>query len=92
MRKRQRGVNYIRSRTEQAISGGPIPPSVIRVQDKVEKASGTSMLRGALSTHRLHDLSVVDTVRKARKEASGKVVQKYGEIYGKFSAITNPSR
>jgi hypothetical protein len=38
------------------------------------------MLRGALSTHRLLDLSDAEVARKRRKEESGKVVQKYGEI------------
>jgi hypothetical protein len=52
----------------------------LRVAEKVKKASETSMLRGALSTHRLLDLSDTEVARKRRKEESGKVVQKYGEI------------
>jgi hypothetical protein len=58
----------------------PLTPSVVRVAEKVEKASETLMLRGALSTHRLLDLSDAEVVRKRQKEESGKVVQKYGEI------------
>jgi hypothetical protein len=38
------------------------------------------MLQGALSTYRLLDLGNVEVARKRRKEESGKVVQKYGEI------------
>jgi hypothetical protein len=59
-----------------------LTPSVIRVAEKVEKASETLMLRGALSTHRLIDLGEAEAIRKRRKESSGKVVQKYGEIHG----------
>ena len=39
------------------------------------------MLAGALATNRVHDLTIAEAARKERKEASGKVVQKYGEIY-----------
>ena len=38
------------------------------------------MLSGALAMHRLLDLANAETARKKRKEESGKVVQKYGEI------------
>jgi hypothetical protein len=57
-------------------------PSVLRVQDKVAQAAERSILAGALATNRVHDLSIAEAARKERKEASGKVVQKYGEIYG----------
>ena len=60
----------------------PVTPSVIRVANKVEKASQRSMLAGALATNRIHDLSIAEAARQKRKEASGKIVQKYGEIYG----------
>jgi hypothetical protein len=40
------------------------------------------MLAGALATNRIYDLLIAEAARKERKEASGKVVQKYGEIYG----------
>ena len=40
------------------------------------------MLRGALSTHRVYDLSIAESVRRERKGGSNKIVQKYGEIYG----------
>ena len=38
------------------------------------------MLAGALSKHRLQDIASAAAVRKKRKDSSGKVVQKYGEI------------
>jgi hypothetical protein len=38
------------------------------------------MLSGALSNHRLQDQANAEAARKKRKEGSGKVVQKYGEI------------
>ena len=81
MRTRKSGVEYIKKRHFESIEQGvPLTPSVVRVAEKVEKASETSMLRGALSTHRLLDLSDAEVARKRRKEESGKVVQKYGEI------------
>lgn len=70
-------------RTEEAISRvQTLSPSIRRVQDKVEKASETAILRGALSTHRIYDLSITESVRRERKEWSNKIVQKYREIYG----------
>jgi hypothetical protein len=81
MRTRKSGVEYIKKRQFESIEQGvPLTPSVVRVAEKVEKASETSMLRGALSTHRLLDLGDAEVARKRRKEESGKVVQKYGEI------------
>jgi hypothetical protein len=81
MRTRKSGVEYIKKRHFESIElGVPLTPSVVRVAEKVEKASETSMLRGALSTHRLLDLGDEEVARKRRKEESGKVVQKYGEI------------
>ena len=83
MRSRKKGLEYVRSRTVSAIEGDiPITPSVLRVQDKVSQASERSMLAGALATNRVHDLTIAEAAQKERKEASGKVVQKYGEIYG----------
>jgi hypothetical protein len=53
MRTRKSGVEYIKKRQFESIEQGvPLTPSVVRVAEKVEKASETSMLRGALSTHR----------------------------------------
>ena len=40
------------------------------------------MLARALATNKVHNLSITEAARKERKEASSKVVQKYGEIYG----------
>jgi C-terminal processing protease CtpA/Prc len=82
MRTRKKGVDYIQSRTVEAMQGAPITPSVVRVQDKIKKASETSMLTRALSTNRLQDLTIAEDARKSQKDASGKVVQKYREIYG----------
>jgi hypothetical protein len=82
MRTRKRGINYIEERQLKSIQEGiPLTPSVLRVTQKVNKASETSILKGTLSTHRLFDLSNAEAARKRRKEESGKVVQKYGEIY-----------
>ena len=81
MRTRKSGVEYIKKRHFESIEQGvPLTPSVVRVAEKVKKASETSMLRRALSTHRLLDLGDAEVARKRRKEESGKVVQKYGEI------------
>jgi DDE superfamily endonuclease len=81
IRTRKSGVEYIKKRHFESVEQGvPLTPSVVRVAEKVEKASETSILRGALSTHRLYDLSDAEVARKRRKEESGKVVQKYGEI------------
>ena len=83
MRSQKQGLEYVRSRTVLAIEGDmPITPSVLRVQDKVAQAAERSILAGALATNRIHDLSIAEAARKERKEASSKVVQKYGEIYG----------
>jgi hypothetical protein len=50
---------------------------VLRVSEKVEKASEGSMLSGAFSKHRLQNLANAEAARKMLKEGSGKVVQKY---------------
>ena len=63
------------------MQGTLITPSVVWVQDKIEKASETLLLTRALSTNRLRDLTIVEDACKSRKDASGKVVQKYREIY-----------
>jgi hypothetical protein len=60
--------------------GVPLTPSVVRVAEKVENTSKTSILRGVLSIHRLLDISNAEVTCKRRKEESGKIVQKYGEI------------
>jgi hypothetical protein len=83
IRSQKKGLEYVCSRTVSAMEGDiPIMPLVLRVQDKVSQASEQSVLAGALATNRVHDLTIAETARKERKEASGKVVQKYGEIYG----------
>ena len=74
-------MEYIRQRHYNSLEqGAPITPSVIRIAEKIEKAAETSMLSGALSKHRLQDMATTEAACKKRKEGSGKVVQKYGEI------------
>jgi hypothetical protein len=75
MRSQKKGLEYVCSRTVLAINGDiPITPSVLRVQDKVSQASEQSMLARALSTNKVHDLSIAEAARKERKEASSKIV------------------
>jgi hypothetical protein len=82
LRTRKKGVEYIQERQKQAIQGTtPLTPSITRVFSKIEKASLTSILSGALSTNRLSDLARAADVRKPQKDHN-RVVQKYGEIYG----------
>jgi predicted ATP-dependent endonuclease of OLD family len=54
---------------------------MIQVQDKVEAASQRSMLSGTLAKHKIHDLSIAKAAQLKRKDTSGKIVQKYKEIY-----------
>jgi hypothetical protein len=59
-----------------------VTPLVIRVQDKVEQASQRSILASILITNRVHDLSIIEKARAARKDPKGnKIIQKFGEIY-----------
>ena len=75
MRTQKSGVKYIKKRHFESVEQGvPLTPSVVRVTEKVKKASETSILRGALLTHRLYDLSDTEVARKRRKEESSKVV------------------
>jgi hypothetical protein len=61
MRSRKKGLEYIHSRTISAIDSDiPITPSVLQVQDKVLQALERSILVGALSTNRVHDLSIAE--------------------------------
>jgi hypothetical protein len=79
----KKGLKYVCSRTVSAIDSDiPITPLVLQVQDKVSQASEWSMLVGALTTNWVYDLTIAEAACKERKEPSGKVVQKYGEIYG----------
>ncbi len=81
MRTRKKGYDFVQSRQAAAIKGTPITPSVIRVIDKLESSAQRSMYSGALSTHRVHDLSIA-AARRQKKSDGGKIVQKYSEIYG----------
>jgi hypothetical protein len=82
MRSRKQGLEYARSQTVSAIDGTIlITPSVLQVQNKVAQAAEWTILAGALATNRVYDLSVAETAYKERKEVSGKIVQKYSEIY-----------
>jgi hypothetical protein len=40
------------------------------------------MLAKALAINKIYNLSIAEAACKERKEASGKVVQKYSKIYG----------
>jgi hypothetical protein len=53
------------------MDGIPVTPLVIRVQDKVEQALQRSILAGALATNRVHDLSVAEKARAAKKNLKG---------------------
>jgi hypothetical protein len=75
---RKRGSEYIKSRA----TTGPLTPTVIRVMEKVEKSADRMILQGQLATEMLRATNSAANRRKARKEGSNKVVQKYGEIYG----------
>src|ERR1035438_10155179 len=67
---------------EAAISGIPITPSVLHVQEKIESTAERSMLSGALAKQRVYDLSIAEAEREKRKDKdNSKIVQKYGEIY-----------
>lgn len=91
LRSRKIGVDYVRERQMASISDGiPLIPSVTRVTDKIEAGSMRSILAGALSTYRVHGLGIVQKARneKDMKEDKGKIVQKYGEIYG-HQALTD---
>lgn len=71
MRIRKKGVDYIRERTLGAIERQePITPSVLRVQDKLESISRSSMLKGALASNRLYDLSIAEARRKPKKDVN----------------------
>ncbi len=81
LRTRKQGVDYIKERIIAVINGIPVTPTVVRVQDKVEAASQRSILSGTLAKQRVHDLGLVEAVQQKRKVDSGKVVQRYREIY-----------
>jgi hypothetical protein len=77
--ERKRGSEYI----QQRIQNGPITPTVIRVMQKVEKGTEKMVIQGQLSKELLAANNAYAKQRKERKEGSNKVVQKYGEIYGR---------
>jgi hypothetical protein len=82
MHTRTKGSEYVKGRMQAAIGNEqPLTPSVAHVQNKLEKSAQRSMLSGALSKNRLYDLSLAAERRK-NIEDGGKIVQKYGEIYG----------
>ena len=82
IRSRQRGIDYLDSRIEASIRlGEPLTPTVRRIHQKVEGAAQRSILRGALSSQRVADLSSAAKRRESSIDGR-KVVQKYGEIYG----------
>ena len=75
---RRRRQDYVIER----LKGGVITPTVIRVQEKVAKASDIMVLAGQLSTEYLRATQAREKARKKRNNISNKVIQKFGEIYG----------
>jgi len=75
---RRRGAQYVVGRLQT----GQITPTVIRVQEKVEKAADKMILAGQLSTELLSVDNAKQKAREERNNAPNKIVQKYGEIYG----------
>ena len=55
--------------------------TIIRVQEKVEKAADQMILKGQLSTELLVANNTKEEERRARNDAPNIVVQKYREIY-----------
>jgi len=60
---------------------GVITPTVIWVQEKVEKAADLMIIKGQLSTELLMANNAKEANHTAWNNAPNKVVQKYGEIY-----------
>jgi hypothetical protein len=60
---------------------GKITPTVLRVQDKVVKASDQMVTAGQLSTEYLRATQAREKTQKERND-DRRVVQKYGELYG----------
>ncbi len=58
-----------------------ITPTVIRVQEKVNKAADKMILTGQLSTELLLVNNARQTAREERNNVLNKIVQKYGEMY-----------
>ena len=78
---RRREMQYIKGR----LLVKSITPTVIRVQEKVEKVADRIILAGQLSTELLAATKAKEKERKERNEAPNKVVQKYREIYGNIT-------
>ena len=74
---RRRGAEHVKGR----LAVGMITPTVLRVQEKVEKASNQMILSGQLATELLTVNNTKQKEREERNQALNKVVQKYGEIY-----------
>lgn len=77
-RTRRKGQAYV---TERIIAG-KITPTVRRVQEKVVKATDIMVIAGQLSTEYLKAMRVKEQARASRNDSQGKIIQKYGEIYG----------
>jgi hypothetical protein len=75
---RRKGQAYV----TEWLKKGDITPTVLRVQDKVVKASDRMVSTGQLSTEYLLATQAREQARKERNEQQNKIVQKYGEIYG----------
>jgi hypothetical protein len=75
---RQIGADYLIIRLR---NGEPLTPTIIRVLEKTEKATQRMVLEGQLTKELLMATTAAEKERQRRKNASGIVVQKYGEIY-----------
>ena len=84
MPSRKEGYDYVQRRLELALEGEPITPSVRRVTEKLEISAQRSMLKGALATQHIQDLNLASQARQKSKDGR-KIVQKYGEIYGRHA-------
>lgn len=84
IRTLRRGQDYVTERVGLAIASDcPLTPSVSRVNHVINSATERSMVRGALSSQRIHDLNEAEKTRNERDQGSNRQVQRYGEIYGK---------
>ena len=77
-RTRLSGQEYVATR----LKAGNITPLVVRVQEKVGKASDRMVLAGQLSTEYLQATQAREKACKERNDKGGCIVQKYREIYG----------
>jgi hypothetical protein len=76
--QRRQGSNYIQER----VAAKDITPTVLHVIEKVKQGTTQMVHKGKLAQELLQATTTAREACEARKKASNKVVQKYGEIYG----------